>query len=1142
MLEITLWGDPHVRYDGKPWPMQGPPRMWSLLALLVLHRQPILRTTVAPLLWPDAEDSEALANLRRHVHRLTRALPAAGVPWILLEGKSIGWNRAAATKIDAVEFQKLVNERNDRDVVDAYGGELLAGSFDESILELREDLRAAYLDALARLIERARTDGDLAAAQRFAERLLAEDEWREDAVRSVMAIRYERGDRPGAISVYERFADALRRELRAQPMAETTALRDAILSGSMLQENSFALRTEPGRESGTAFVGRSLEMQTVRNAWTRAARGRGSVLLVAGEPGIGKSRLALELCATVEAQRGSALLGRTSSPEAGAFQSILEAIRDGLPLLNRGDVDDHWLAPLVTVLPEIERLAEGDLRSGDVADTERGRGRLQESIARVVAAMAARRPLVIVLEDLHWAETDTLELVEMLAYRVASLPILLVATYRPGDLGPTHRLLSMRRSLQHARRGQTIALARLAQPELAELARSFLGRERPNVELVQRLTEISEGNPLFAVQVMRYFSETGEVPNARSALASIADTVVSRLERLSPEARAIASVAASINGDFTIEEVASVGGWEESIVLDALGLLLDARIVCERGGERFAYGFTHALIESAIRDAATTANPRARSYRIAEVLSATRDRKPGSAALIGSHWEAAGEPERAAKEYLRAANVAMERFAWGEAVRLGRRAVELGLPPAQRVDALIAIGEASLRQAQGATIAAEMAEMQRLAKDLDPERQLAALLLATRCAIVVSDRAAQLQGVDELVRIVEDGGNDRGRGEVYLIQAKVDFMTGRLPEAETKARSAIALALSIQDGDLALRARENLVQNLMRQGKVDEGRAEVEAIRAQANAGNWQAREMLAIALVRLAVATQSRAAFVEASDYLDYLDAALGDVRIALICKTELAYHLHQQGDTTGARASYRWAIESGKTHGVRQSMLVSTINLGCVEREVGHFDRAEALWKQARQIAKLVNSGTSLTCCAINLAELELARGRAANALKDAKAGVRMARACGVQSDVAEGLGVLGAVECAIDDPVAGLAHLREGLALRRTLKAPRWLGHELCVYVETLLALGELGEATAVAGELRELFDREPNAFSYPGRVCLALAAVESANGREGEASKLKERGRRSVEHAASRMEPDDRAAFSALPHNRILLTNP
>ena len=187
------------------------------------------RSSLAALLWPEELESEARTNLRRHVHRLTRALPEIpGVEWIAGDNLAVGWNDAAPASIDAREFEILAAAGRGGDAAALYRGEYLEGFYEDYVLAQRERLRSMQTEALLSLAREARAERSFAAAADFAQRLLDIDEWHEEALREWMAAKYGGGERSVAIASYERFARRLREEFCAEPAAETVALRDAI--------------------------------------------------------------------------------------------------------------------------------------------------------------------------------------------------------------------------------------------------------------------------------------------------------------------------------------------------------------------------------------------------------------------------------------------------------------------------------------------------------------------------------------------------------------------------------------------------------------------------------------------------------------------------------------------------------------------------------------------------------------------------------------------------------------------------------------------------------------------------------------------------------------------------------------------------
>jgi DNA-binding SARP family transcriptional activator len=233
MLRVLLFGRPRLLLDEIALSGGGRPKVVPLLAYLLLHRGTALpRQTIANALWPDEPEDEARANLRRHLNYLQHLLPQAaeGRPWLLASGGTLQWNPSSDVWLDVEEFDALsALPHRRRDAMALYAGELLAGVEAEWIEADRERRRARYHETLAAYIATLRAAREFAPAIAAAQRLLADDPWREDTLRALVLSRYELGDRAGAIAECERFAQKLRHELGANPMAETIAVYAVIM-------------------------------------------------------------------------------------------------------------------------------------------------------------------------------------------------------------------------------------------------------------------------------------------------------------------------------------------------------------------------------------------------------------------------------------------------------------------------------------------------------------------------------------------------------------------------------------------------------------------------------------------------------------------------------------------------------------------------------------------------------------------------------------------------------------------------------------------------------------------------------------------------------------------------------------------------
>lgn len=363
-LDVRLFGQVEVKVDGEPFRLANPRKSLQIFAYLLLHRAaPVSRDYLAFLIWPDEEEGVARTRLRSSLSDLQKVLPQPASDFIVADAETLSLNPGVRLQLDVASFEAASRDRGRlKEATELYRGDLLAELYDEWIFAIRERHRNAYLTCLLDLISELRTSGDFARALETAERLLAEDPWREDVVRRGIAIRYDAGDRAGALREYTTFSARLRAELGVDPMPETVALAERIRRGAdvpNLSESTATVLPPMRDEKRLPFVGRDREMERLSEAWSRAKQGRGGVVFVGGEPGIGKSRLVSEMMHAAEATGGRTLFGATGVPESFPHQALIEALRAGLPLVAALDIGPTWFAALASLLPELH---EGSVR------------------------------------------------------------------------------------------------------------------------------------------------------------------------------------------------------------------------------------------------------------------------------------------------------------------------------------------------------------------------------------------------------------------------------------------------------------------------------------------------------------------------------------------------------------------------------------------------------------------------------------------------------------------------------------------------------------------------------------------------------------------------------------------------------------
>ena len=336
-LDIRLFGHMEVALDGAPLRFTTPRKSLQVLAYLLFHRGvAVSREYLAFLLYPDDEEGSARAKLRATLSEMPKILPRPAERYVSIESEKVAWNPQADVWLDVDAFVEACADRNRiGEAIDLYRGDLLPEIYDEWLDAIRERHRNAYLRCLAERVSEARRGADFPLAIETARKVLVVDPWREDMVRRIIAMRYELGDRAGALSEYAGFAKRLRAEMGAEPMPETAALAERIARGQTTDQPDGEVERPADAGAGPIlpFVGRRDEMERLLETWSRVIHGHGACVFVGGETGIGKSRLVWEFAHAVEDRGGRILVGATSSPEAVPYESIVDGLRSGLPLI-----------------------------------------------------------------------------------------------------------------------------------------------------------------------------------------------------------------------------------------------------------------------------------------------------------------------------------------------------------------------------------------------------------------------------------------------------------------------------------------------------------------------------------------------------------------------------------------------------------------------------------------------------------------------------------------------------------------------------------------------------------------------------------------------------------------------------------------
>jgi DNA-binding SARP family transcriptional activator len=646
------------------------------------------------------------------------------------------WIDAEAFEAAAADARRSTDAHLYEAAIALYRGDLLPDDpFEEWAANRRTALRASYLALLLDLAHLYASHGVHAHAIATFERVLTVEPAHEDAHTSLMWLYAQTGQRHQALRQYERLQDALRRELDTTPGPASRRLYDDILAGRPLPALSSSSSPEPPRpqphdvpstsalpelqpaapnptrlrppqadESSPtqtpafSLVGRRDALAQVRAAWTAAAT-RPQALLIEGESGIGKSRVAEAALAWAarhdhHGQPIATAIARCYLAEGDLpFAPVVTWLRSAALWPGVLALEAVWQSEVARLVPEL--LVEcPDLPQPAPLPERWQRPRLFEALARAVTASG--RPLLFVLDDLHWCEQETLEWLRYLLRRPAAAPLLVVGTARVEEITPDHPLVALTTDLRRAGQLTAIALGPLDGAEVATLGAQVAGQAL-DAEQAEQLYAETEGNPLFVLELVRAGlldrpvhqpskgSDGSAAVEVRALPLTMQAVISARLRQLSLSARELASLAAVVGREFSAELLAQAGGHadsagpserDEEALEQALEELQQRRIVREQGPG--AYDFSHDKLREVAYAALSATRRRALHRRVAQALEAvSADALDAVSAQLAAHYEQGGEPLKASRALERAGRLAIRQGALTRAREYLQRAIAL---------------------------------------------------------------------------------------------------------------------------------------------------------------------------------------------------------------------------------------------------------------------------------------------------------------------------------------------------------------------------------------------------------------------------------------------------------------------------------
>ena len=877
------------------------------------------------------------------------------------------------------------------------------------------------------------------------------------------------------------------------------------------------------------LIGRRGELDRLRQLWAEAVSGHSLLALISGEPGVGKTRLARELIATARLSGATVLSGGCYEFEATTpYLPFVEALRDWV----RQESPDRLRAVVDTSAPEVVRMAPeaeeklGGQPSRPPLTPGEERLRLFDSLARAFQRMTAPNGLLIFLDDLHWADSGTLQLLHYLLRHMRHDRVLILVAYREVELDRTHPLAEAIVEWNRERRAVRVALGRLAQAETTAMLASLFQAETVSPEFAEAIQRETEGNPFFIEEVVKALIESGVVYREdgrweRKAIEELAipqsvkEAIGRRLNRLDAATLDVLHAAAVIGKTFSYGLLQDSLGQGDADLLPALDRATSAQLVAPLEGE--AYVFTHDKIRETLYDEVNPIRRRRLHQQVGEALERRRlGGASGRAQDLAYHFATAGDSQRGLEYSLQAAEQARKLYAWDEAVQFLTTARECALGLEQpdevtRLDALIGAtygdkgdfreGIAAYQLALDATrdpterinLKIRLGDMYTMVGDnraveilnetiaeIDPQTQRLELAAAwsqlARHWHYASQYSRAIELLDQARPVLEELGDTHTLTRTLAHYAGAYQHLARFEESDRWAERLIQLGDSSGYTFAAAVGHEYIAENANNCGRFERA-AEHAAIDRQLGERigsldriGWGSFSLAwsQWGLGELELSDQTARSSLELAD-------RIGDRRLALFSHHVLAVSLADRGRLDEAQAII---VElTAQADSLGQVILQTLARFAAAHLAMRREDPESAYryLEDAERIYRLTEAiGAQLLTAGV-MAEACLGLGKREKAEEIARDHLQLAQRAGALREQVRALRVQGSVALAHGDPSRALELTEQAIALHADRADPLELGRTLVSRSSVRLQQGESHAARSDLNEALAIFER-------------------------------------------------------------------
>jgi predicted ATPase/DNA-binding winged helix-turn-helix (wHTH) protein len=1107
----------------------------ALLQILLIEPGRLVPTDqLIESLWPTLPPRKALNNLWVTVSQLRRVLqpdspPRSRSDYIHKQGEGYRFNSESNYWLDVHEFTKhLIDAQSAANLADRiasleqartlYQGDYLE---DEPYAEWaqfpRTQWRRRYEQLLSNLAEANRREGNFQKAITHCHEILTLDNANENTYRLLMRCHASLGERATALKVYEEAVHVLKDEIGVNPMPETAELaRQIRLSeGEWQIEDEVWAISSPQSPVTHPFVGRSEEIDQLTRLLTRTAAGQGQTALITGEPGIGKSRL-VEVTTALARREGFHLLSVHcyQVEQSVPYQPLIELARQVMALDNRWQqLAPVWLRELAILVPEMGEPATAATVVAPQSEEpdESRQGRLFQAIFHLFANQVDRSKLLLVVEDIHWADPSTLQCLHYLSRHIVRVPIALIFTLREESLSTDADLVALLHSLHRETHVTSLSLARFSEADTTKLLAHMTDTAPYADRLGPWLHQETEGNPFFFISLLQSLREKGLLDNAAKvnwqALSrtdptltlpdAIRDSVRERLQRLSQAEREVLDWMAVYGRHIDFSLLQTISNQPQMTLLNTVEQLAERQLLVETAGQ---YDFIHHKIPEVVYYGLSAARRGLYHRQIADTLDALPP-SPDKPALLAHHFECAGDNEKALTYWMLAGKHALAAYAHQQAARHYERALALTDQPAAQMDAYLGLGNAFM---------------------------------------LLDDYKAATAVIQQGLQLVEHHSGDAHRARLLYAQAqnasRQHRSDGGKPEVEA------ALVAAEQAADEYYLAESLLLLTEVHESDGDISSALETATRAQKVSNKLNDNQLEARALVEIGFLHAQRAEFNEAVNAVEQ--------GLKLLAETDdhnaIAYAWNILGRALGGRGDYGRALdafqrsqEEAQIVGDRY-LLAQALNMcGWLYRELGDYENGLKFDEEGVDFAQQWGKPSPEISARLNvcLDVLHLGDpGRALELLNKIEVQIN-AGSFGFHSWRwrLRLLHARGLCFLALNEPAKALALAEDGLPLAETNVTRKYvaLNHEL-----KGMALAKLGRVDEAIGVTKAAISLADDIHYQPIRWASRhqLAELYRQNGREQESRNISSEAEHIVQTIASSLEDENlRVTFinTALP---------